>query len=150
MRKLEILKNCFVLFWFSDFRFICIYPAYIDAKKTVQEGRKVPKEYCIENPTYQEIKDVLSSANLNLVVENKIYPRERSKELLHRGRVRIQLKNEDGTAINPDLASKRQILKYVGQMIPQLKSRIANPKGGEPSQPTTEKQAGGKKKNKKR
>lgn len=61
------------------FRFVCIYPAYIDVKKTVQEGRKVPKEYCIENPTYQEIKDVLSAANMNLVIENKIYPRERSK-----------------------------------------------------------------------
>lgn len=69
----EMHKNVF------HFRFICIYPAYIDAKKTVQEGRKVPKEHCIENPTYLEIKDVLLAANMNLVIENKIYPRERSK-----------------------------------------------------------------------
>jgi signal recognition particle subunit SRP19 len=68
----------FILILFP-FRFICIYPAFIDAKKSVQEGRKVPKEFCVENPTFQEIKDVLSAANFNLVVENKIYPRERSK-----------------------------------------------------------------------
>jgi signal recognition particle subunit SRP19 len=136
---------------FNYFRYICIYPAYIDTKKTVQEGRKVPKEFCVENPTYQEIKDVLSVTNLPTLIENKIYPRERSKELLNRGRIRMQIKHDDGTPINPDLASRRQVLKYVGQMIPQLKSRIANPKGGEiPVQATTS-QAGGKKgKNKKR
>lgn len=127
-------------------RFICIYPAYLDVKKSVQEGRKMPKEHCVENPSYQEIKDVLTAANMNLLVENKIYPRERSKEILHRGRIRLQLKNEDGTAINPDLATRRQILKYVGQMIPQLKSRIANPRGGgEPVQSTSQQQTAGKK-----
>lgn len=114
----------------------------------------MPKEFCIENPTYQEIKDVLTAANMNIVVENKIYPRERSKEILHRGRVRVQLKHDDGTPINPDLASRKQVLKYVGQMIPQLKSRIANPRGGEPqaaSSSGSQQQAGGnKKKNKKR
>jgi signal recognition particle subunit SRP19 len=111
-------------------RFICFYPAYIDAKKTVKEGRKIPKPLCIENPTYQEIKDVLSVTSLKCEVENKIYPRERSKELLHRGRIRLQIKHEDGTAINPDLATRMQIFKYVATTIPQLKTRIANPKGG--------------------
>lgn len=75
LKILSIINNILEIY----FRFICIYPAYIDVKKTVQEGRKVPKEHCIENPTYQEIKDVLSAANMNLVIENKIYPRERSK-----------------------------------------------------------------------
>lgn len=70
------------------------------------------------------------------------------QELLHRGRIRLQLKNEDGTAINPDLATRRQVLKYIGQMIPQLKSRIANPKGGEAPAQTSSQQQGGGKKNK--
>lgn len=74
---------------------------------------------------------MLTAANFNIYVENKIYPRERSKELLNRGRIRVQIKHDDGTSINPDLANRRQILKYVGTMIPQLKSRIANPRGGE-------------------
>jgi signal recognition particle subunit SRP19 len=132
------------------FRFICIYPAYIDAKKTVNEGRKIPKGLCIENPSYQEIKDVLSVTNLNCVIENKIYPRERSKELLHRGRIRLQIKHDDGTPINPDFANRTQVLKYVASTIPQLKTRIANPKGGEPVQSTsnTQSQQGGNKKGK--
>lgn len=134
---------------FTHFSFICIYPAYIDVKKSVQDGRKIPKEHCVENPSYQEIRDVLMAANFNIYVENKIYPRERSKELLHRGRVRVQLKHEDGTPLNPDISNRRQALKYIGEMIPQLKSRIANPRGGEMEAPTTQQtQGGGGKKNK--
>lgn len=60
-------------------RWICVYPAYINSKKTRQEGRKVRKDLCVENPTYQEIKDVLAASNLRIGVENKMYPREKSK-----------------------------------------------------------------------
>lgn len=133
---------------FANFRFICIYPAYIDVKKSVQDGRKIPKEYCIENPSYQEIRDVLSAAKFNIFVENKIYPRERSKEFLNRGRIRVQIKHDDGTPINPDISNRRQVLKYVGQMIPQLKARIANPRGGEIEAPVAQQSQGGGKKNK--
>lgn len=87
-------------FVISQKRWICIYPAYINSKKSRQEGRKVAKEYCVDNPTYQEIKDVLSNSTLkvgvenktyqeikdalaastlNVCVENKLYPREKSK-----------------------------------------------------------------------
>lgn len=73
-------QACFFHFTiFFSFRWICIYPAYINSKKTKQEGRKLAKENCIENPSYQEIKDVLSASNFNLLIENKLYPRERSK-----------------------------------------------------------------------
>ena len=27
-----------------DFRWICIYPAYINSRKTVKEGRRIPKD----------------------------------------------------------------------------------------------------------
>lgn len=60
-------------------RWICIYPAYINSKKTRQEGRKIPKEAGVENPTYQEIKDVLTASNFPCFIEDKLYPREKSK-----------------------------------------------------------------------
>lgn len=61
------------------FRWICIYPAYLNNKKTLAQGRRLPKEICVENPTHQEIRDVLFSTGLRIGVENKLYPRERSK-----------------------------------------------------------------------
>lgn len=89
---------------------------------------------------------------MNLFIENKIYPRERSKELINRGRIRLQIKNEDGTPINPDFATRMQVLKFVATTIPTLKARIANPKGGEPvsNQGSSTQQQGGKKNKKKR
>jgi signal recognition particle subunit SEC65 len=61
----------------------------------------------VENPTHQEIRDVLSSAGMKVGVENKLYSRERSKELLYRGRIRVQLKSDDGTPLNPDFPSRK-------------------------------------------
>ncbi|XP_055911544.1 signal recognition particle 19 kDa protein [Eupeodes corollae] len=104
-------------------RWVCVYPAYINSKKSRQEGRRLPKEQCIENPTYLEIRDVLSVTNLRVAVENKEYCREKSREPQFRGRIRVQMRNNDGTACNPELASRDNILQFIVTKIPQLKSR---------------------------
>ncbi|KAG8276355.1 SRP19 protein [Homalodisca vitripennis] len=85
---------------------ICIYPAYINSKKTIAEGRRIPKDKAVENPTHQEIRDVLVAAGLNIGVENKVYSRERSREVLYRGRIRVQLKNDDGSLVNKAFPTK--------------------------------------------
>lgn len=71
-------------------KWICLYPAYINSKRTLAEGRRIKKEkvkinitilkrrsstkyFCvfqgIENPTASEINDVLKSAGLNTEIE---------------------------------------------------------------------------------
>lgn len=67
------ITSLFFFLLFPKKRWICIYPAYINSKKSRQEGRKVAKQYCVDNPTYQEIKDVLSSSTAKVGVENKTY-----------------------------------------------------------------------------
>ncbi|KAK7095993.1 signal recognition particle 19 kDa protein-like [Littorina saxatilis] len=105
-------------------RWICIYPAYINSRKTVKEGRRIPKEKAVDNPTYTEIRDVCASANLVLGVENKTYPRELDpRDLKFRGRIRVQLKKEDGSLLRDEFPSKNSILLYLGDTIPKLKSR---------------------------
>ncbi|PZC86645.1 hypothetical protein B5X24_HaOG206206 [Helicoverpa armigera] len=104
-------------------RWICIYPAYLNSKKTLAQGRKLSKSYCVENPTHQEIRDVLVAAGLRVGVENKLYPREPSKEILYRGRIRVQLKNDDGTPVKPDLPTREAVMKHIGESIPKLKTR---------------------------
>ncbi|KAK0168328.1 hypothetical protein PV327_002145 [Microctonus hyperodae] len=104
-------------------RWICIYPLYINSKKTRAEGRKLPKSKCVENPTHQEMRDVLIAAGLKVGVENKLHPRERSKELLYRGRIRVQLKNDDGTPVSPNFPTRDSLLNYLGTTIPNLKVR---------------------------
>ncbi|XP_061397756.1 signal recognition particle 19 kDa protein [Musca vetustissima] len=115
-------------------RWICIYPAYINSKKTRQEGRRLPKENCVENPTYAEIRDVLAASQIRVAVENKQYCREKSRELQYRGRIRVQLRNDDGTFCNPEFTSREAFMLHVASKIPQLKSRQARPGGEAPQQ----------------
>lgn len=56
-------------------RWVCIYPAYLNSNKTRQEGRLLPKDKCVSNPSYLEIRDVLMQAGYQPIVENKQYPR---------------------------------------------------------------------------
>ena len=100
------LSNCIV---FSSDRWVCIYPAYIDSNKTRVAGRRVPKSRAVERPTCAEICDVLTAANFKVGLEAKFYPRDNSKEDDVRGRVRVQLKNEDGTPVNPALPTRKSI-----------------------------------------
>uniref|UniRef100_A0A286XJT3 Signal recognition particle 19 kDa protein n=1 Tax=Cavia porcellus TaxID=10141 RepID=A0A286XJT3_CAVPO len=79
-------------------RFICIYPAYLNNKKTIAEGRRIPISKAVENPTATEIQDVCSAVGLNAFIEkNKMYSREWNRDVQYRGRVRVQLKQEDGS-----------------------------------------------------
>ncbi len=96
-------------------RWICIYPAYLNSKKTVSDGRQIPLKYAVENPTCNEIRDVLVNAGFNVELEtNKVYPRELNKyDMLSRGRIRVQLKNEDGSLIKPDFKNSKFKLTHL-------------------------------------
>jgi len=68
----------------------------------------VAKEKAVDNPLASEIKDVCASQELQTELEsNKIYPRELTKDHIHVGRVRVQLKNDDGTYVNPKITSSK-------------------------------------------
>jgi signal recognition particle subunit SRP19 len=113
-------------------RFVCVYPAYINSKKTRAEGRRVGKSKAIDNPTVNEIGDILENAGLKTIVEtNRLYSREESREPQQRGRVRVQLKNLDGSLIKDQFKNKDDLLFYLVDMIPKLKTRHGNP----PNQP---------------
>jgi signal recognition particle subunit SRP19 len=97
-------------------RWICIYPAYLNSKRTMAQGRKLSVKQSVENPTINEIRDVLANAGLQVELEpNKVHPKELNKyELLGRGRIRVHLKNEDGTPVKPNFpTSKRKSIVIV-------------------------------------
>ncbi|XP_059193179.1 signal recognition particle 19 kDa protein [Centropristis striata] len=126
-------------------RFICIYPIYINSKKTLAEGRRIPSEKAVENPSCAEIRDVLMAAGMNVYVENKIHPREWNRDF--RGRVRVQMKQADGSLCQDKFPSRKQVMFYVAEMIPKLKTRTQKSGGGDTSSQQGE---GGKKSKKKK
>lgn len=109
------------------------------------QGRKIAKDKCVENPTYQEIRDVLSASGFMVGVENKCYSRERSKELLYRGRIRVQLKNDDGTPVNSEFPTRESLLLHLGDMIPKLKTRNVKAGGDQPAAGSSSGKGKGKK-----
>lgn len=129
-------------------RYMCIYPAYVNSKKTIAEGRRIPSEKGVENPTCAEIRDVLSAAGLNVLVENKIYPREWNRDVQFRGRVRVQLKEEDGNLCQEKFSSRKDVMLYVAEMIPKLKTRTQKSGAGDNSAQLGEGSRKGKKKKK--
>uniref|UniRef100_A0A3Q3NKY2 Signal recognition particle 19 kDa protein n=1 Tax=Labrus bergylta TaxID=56723 RepID=A0A3Q3NKY2_9LABR len=88
-------------------RFICVYPVYINSKKTLAEGRRIPAEKAVENPSCAEIRDVLTAAGLNVYVENKMHPREWNRDVAFRGRVRVQVKQADGNLCQEKFTSRK-------------------------------------------
>ncbi|KAM9331321.1 signal recognition particle 19 kDa protein isoform 1-T2 [Gastrophryne carolinensis] len=129
-------------------RFICIYPAYINSKKTIAEGRRIPVEKAVQNPTCSEIADVCRANKLNVAVEaDKSYTRELNRDVQHKGRVRVQLFNEDGTPCVEKLQTRRAIMLRVAEDIPKLKTRTQKSGGGDQ---TVQQGEGGKKSKKKK
>ncbi|MBA2847002.1 signal recognition particle subunit SRP19 [Methanococcus maripaludis] len=56
---------------------IILWPAYIDLKRTKNEGRKVPKEIAVQNPKLKDIASKIKKMGLEYSVENKkSYPKE--------------------------------------------------------------------------
>ncbi|PWA24208.1 hypothetical protein CCH79_00016201 [Gambusia affinis] len=185
-------------------RFICVYPIYINSKKTLAEGRRIPTEkvclsvfmrhrpgtdpvptqlllFClqaVENPSCAEIRDVLTAAGMNVYVEvepdrfphrrsrvqtqhlirpgsvlvlfvfqNKMHPREWNRDVQFRGRVRVQLKQTDGSLCQDKFRSRKDVMFYVAEMIPKLKTRTQKSGGSDSS---TQQGEGGKKSKKKK
>ncbi|KAI1731184.1 SRP19 protein [Ditylenchus destructor] len=130
----------------DESRWVVIYPLYINSKRTVAGGRRIAKEKCVEDPTCQEIADIFTHAGLKCNYEKKkMHPRDPTRELNAQGRIRVQLKNDDGSLCNESFPTRDSLMVYACEMIPKLKSRQA---GGNqaPSQSTN---AGGKQKKKK-
>nr|XP_033784992.1 signal recognition particle 19 kDa protein [Geotrypetes seraphini] len=129
-------------------RFICIYPAYINNKKTIAEGRRIPVEKAVSNPTCAEIEDVCKVAGFTSCIENKMFPREWNRDVQFRGRVRVQLKKDDGSPCLAQFPTRKSVMLYVAEMIPRLKTRTQKAGGGEQSVQQGEGGKKGKKKKK--
>ena len=73
-----------------------IWPAYLDADLSRTDGRRVPADIAVPEPTVDEIAEAAGQVGYDAVIERDVaYPREGYEE---RGRVLI--KNADDDAKN--------------------------------------------------
>jgi signal recognition particle subunit SRP19 len=83
-----------------------IWPAYIDAEKTRAEGRRVPIDAAVPDPTVDEIAKAVQQVGYDAVIErDKTYPRE------YEPRGRVLVKGAEDSSKN-DLV--QAVAAYVG------------------------------------
>ncbi|KAK3238138.1 hypothetical protein CYMTET_51830 [Cymbomonas tetramitiformis] len=98
---------------------VVIYTSYLNSKLTVKEGRRIPKDLATENPHPLEIYESCATLKLNAELEDKCY----SRDYLQRGRVRVQIKDDAGNPINPDIPTRRSLLIEVAKLVPTTQAR---------------------------
>ncbi|GLD96423.1 hypothetical protein PINS_up005106 [Pythium insidiosum] len=104
----------------STERFFMFYPNYINSKKTVQQGRRIPKDVSCEDPLAEEMSEVCVYLNLPHVLElGKKYARD----WMVPGRIRVRLLKDDGSFENPEIQNRKQLMLKMAELIPKLQSR---------------------------
>lgn len=73
------------------FSWVCVYPCYIDADKSVSEGRKVIKKYAVSKPNAYHMALATQRLGLSVVYEGKRHPRDWATV----GRIKVQMKNNN-------------------------------------------------------
>ena len=73
-----------------------IYPAYLDADCTRAEGRRVPADLAVSDPSVDEIAKAVQQVGYDAVIERSVaYSREQFRE---RGRVLVKDADDAGKA----------------------------------------------------
>ncbi len=86
-----------------------IWPAYLDADRTRSEGRRIPKDLAVSEPTVDEIASAVQQVGYDAVIErDQTYPREYEP----RGRVIVK---------GADDASKSDLLGAVAAYVAALR-----------------------------
>ncbi|CAG9467499.1 unnamed protein product [Pedinophyceae sp. YPF-701] len=113
---------------------VVIYPAYIDATRTIAQGRKIPKENCPPEPTSAEIIAAAGALGLEVEMEaDKLYSRA-WKDPLQQGRVRVKLRDDAGKPCVEDVRSRRELYMKVAFMVTKIPDRVKRG-GGPPKRP---------------
>ncbi|CAL5221226.1 g3378 [Coccomyxa viridis] len=99
---------------------VVIYPAYIDVKKTVAQGRRVSKSKACENPTAMEVVDC---CNMGLKLRAELEAKTYCRDFLQYGRARIRLFDDDGKPANPSIPNRKVLYEKVAELCPRHPGR---------------------------
>ena len=101
----------------------CVYACYIDAARRPCEGRQLSLERlgACTDPTLQEIAYATNQLGYPIAVfeNNKRHPRDPWRV----GRMRVKLLKPDGSPVVPGIATKRQLLGRIADIVPTLAIR---------------------------
>ena len=90
-------------------KYVKIYPIYMDKTIKYSEGRKINIELCVENPRAKDIYRICEEIlGLKCKLEAKSHPKDWQK----RGRVLVQIKDNEGKVIQDSLKTSKYFYLY--------------------------------------
>eukprot|EP00525_Craspedostauros_australis_P000670 CAMPEP_0198111162 /NCGR_PEP_ID=MMETSP1442-20131203/3137_1 /TAXON_ID= /ORGANISM="Craspedostauros australis, Strain CCMP3328" /LENGTH=252 /DNA_ID=CAMNT_0043767495 /DNA_START=408 /DNA_END=1165 /DNA_ORIENTATION=+ len=99
-------------------KFMVIYPSYLDATKTMKQGRRISKEDAVDTPTISDISQALQQLTMRHVIQpHKGYPRDTTVLWDNPGRVKVELPPIT------EIMNKKMLLRELGKIIPTLSAR---------------------------
>ena len=102
---------------------VCIYPCYLNSKLSSSKGRKIPISKAVEDPTTPQIYDIVQKIlQLPAEMERKKHP----KDWRYLGRVRVSLKDGNGSFIKDDLKSRKDLMLKVAELLPKHPARSSD------------------------
>lgn len=94
-------------------QFQLIYPCYFDINRTHNQGRRVGKQYAVENPLAKTISDACRFLQLPVLLElDKTHPQDFGNP----GRVRVMIK-QNGKPTHSQYPNKRSLLNEIGKFL---------------------------------
>lgn len=107
-----------------DFRrWVCVYPAYFDGKRSAGDGRRVPMARAIDRPFAHEVLEAAARCvpPNRVLMENKTYGRD----YLNRGRIRVKLFDDETHApLIPALPNRKALFLAIGRELPNVRAEM--------------------------
>ncbi|KAL9556919.1 hypothetical protein MBANPS3_001630 [Mucor bainieri] len=103
---------------------VCVYPCYIDADKSAQEGRKIAKEKSVKNPHAYHMAIACQKLGFSVVYEGKRHPRDWANV----GRVRVQIKDKNNFFVKQEITSRKELFVAIAKLMPQCQKEGDVPK----------------------
>ncbi|RKP26305.1 signal recognition particle, SRP19 subunit [Syncephalis pseudoplumigaleata] len=99
---------------------VCLYPVYFDAGRSLGHGRKVPRSLAYANPDARAIVEACKKLRLHVAFEpHKMHPRDFGVL----GRVRVQLKI-NGRPAQPTIPHRKALMRQVGALLPDIQPQL--------------------------
>lgn len=106
---------------------VMLYPSYIDKKMSIFKGRKIPLEFCVENPNISEIGEALVQLKLEGVCS---FYRRHPRNFWNFGRVSVQFFKDDENGkkvpIYPEYPKRKHLFKAVANRINENRSKLSS------------------------
>jgi|TARA_B110000285_G_C14915332_1_gene509940 signal recognition particle subunit SRP19 len=100
----------------------CVYATYFDKSLTIKEGRRLPKEMCLDNPNI----NIISFAMEKLKLKYHIDPiAKHPRDFFGMGRLKVKMLDNDGNPLNSEIGtSKRKLFAKIAEGFPKAQERF--------------------------